>query len=379
MSATILSIIVVEAKGLKKKEFGRLDPYVEVKYTNQIYQTKVIKNNSSPIWNDCFEIQLKKIPAPIHLMVWDKEVLFLSNNFIGSASIDLSNLTDQSYDQWFPIERRGKQDSQRGEIRVKISSIQCTDLLDNHLTKSVQVASCLEDDCDHHHQEVEIITGGAEAKERIGQQTKGYPETKGQPTSNSYDELNSDLAMLSHCIQCSKSEKPANLVLMEDCLHNLCRRCLVKGINAQINDNSLQIECIYSSCQEKIPHIMLRDVLGDVEYDRYLNRQLENMEPLLKLKETIQSKAMQRLAYEGLTKCKELEDKSSQWYKNPMGYSMNRYSYVECFKCRSPYFVGQARCGGLDEFNPEDLICGQCKGDQTQKCKIHGSEYMYGV
>ncbi|KAF2071788.1 hypothetical protein CYY_006895 [Polysphondylium violaceum] len=103
------------------------------------------------------------------------------------------------------------------------------------------------------------------------------------------------------------------------------------------------------------------------------------VEPILKLKTTIQAKALARLSYEGLSKTKELEDKKSKWFNNPDAYSMDRYVYYQCFKCKNPYFAGQARCDeGLngDDYKQEDLICGNCRGTDGKQCKTHGWDYI---
>lgn len=58
------------------------------------------------------------------------------------------------------------------------------------------------------------------------------------------------------------------------------------------------------------------------------------VDALVQLRDDVEAKAMQRLVYEGLTKCADLTTPSSTWYKKEKEYVMHRYSYSLCNSCK---------------------------------------------
>ncbi|EGC37039.1 hypothetical protein DICPUDRAFT_150438 [Dictyostelium purpureum] len=149
--------------------------------------------------------------------------------------------------------------------------------------------------------------------------------------------------------------------IMLDCGHMFHYSCVEKRLT---NKNGPRITFHHlncSICKKEMKHPAIKKIL----------------DPILKDRKIIQSKALERLSYEGLAKCKEIEDKKSKWYQDPDGYSMDRYVYYSCFKCKKFYFAGQARCDeGGEGYNEEDLICGSCRGSDGKECKIHGWDYL---
>ncbi|KAK5583929.1 hypothetical protein RB653_005534 [Dictyostelium firmibasis] len=151
--------------------------------------------------------------------------------------------------------------------------------------------------------------------------------------------------------------------VMLDCGHMFHYGCIEKQLTSKTGP---RITFHHSDCplckKQMKPHPAINHIL----------------EPILKNKAIIQSKAMERLSYEGLAKCKEIEDKKSKWYQDPENYSMDRYVYYSCFKCKGYYFAGQARCdeGVEGGYKEEDLVCGSCRGSDGKECKVHGWDYI---
>jgi len=106
------------------------------------------------------------------------------------------------------------------------------------------------------------------------------------------------------------------------------------------------------------------------------------IKPLVRLKQVVQQKAVERLKAEGLENDKRLLDKKDKYFKNPALYAMDRFAYYPCAKCKKPYFGGMRQCeeaGQQDEekFNPDDLVCGSCvSGKNVLSCKIHQKDYI---
>jgi hypothetical protein len=99
-----------------------------------------------------------------------------------------------------------------------------------------------------------------------------------------------------------------------------------------------------------------------------------------KLREQIERMAMQRLVHEGL----EREAKG-----DALGFAMARFAYYECFRCKLPYFGGQAVCAGgpgeneEGQFDPKLLVCGSCASGGTAaagggetNCAVHGNDFI---
>ncbi|GAM23811.1 hypothetical protein SAMD00019534_069860 [Acytostelium subglobosum LB1] len=270
LSPLKVHIQVVEAKDLKKREFGKYDPYVEVRHLNSVRMTKVIKNNQSPVWNDSFDFNVDILNSPIILLVWDKEILFFGDNLIGCVVLELPKLRFEesagiySVDVWTPIQRLGKPDPVRGRLHVKL---QCRNSME-----------ILNDDWyllggDHDSDVCDKVYIGDDTSTTTCQETLRPPPSKKErallddsaPSSSCSTLLNdigidsssrtlliSDHDMLSHCIICDRKDQPTNLFLMEECLHNICRRCLVGGIRQQLRSTDSNFTCIYKTCTFKL-------------------------------------------------------------------------------------------------------------------------------
>lgn len=87
-------------------------------------------------------------------------------------------------------------------------------------------------------------------------------------------------------------------------------------LNAWINDSVK--ECSFFKFQNKINHVVLKDLL----------------DPIKELYEDVRRKALMRLEYEGLHKSEAIITPGVRFYNDPAGYAMNRYAYYVCYKCR---------------------------------------------
>jgi hypothetical protein len=104
------------------------------------------------------------------------------------------------------------------------------------------------------------------------------------------------------------------------------------------------------------------------------------MEPHLRLKKVITTKAMERLKYENRQNDKEIvSNVGGPYYKNPELFALHLFLFFTCFKCKSPYFAGGYQCQGNEaDFDPADLVCGACqpKSENVRECKTHGTEWI---
>lgn len=91
------------------------------------------------------------------------------------------------------------------------------------------------------------------------------------------------------------------------------------------------------------------------------------LQPCLDLYNTLVQKALTRLQYDGLSEAAEFQDPANRYFKDPVGFALNRYAYYLCYRCGRPYFGGESRCniemlmdGASDDFDPSELVCGSC-------------------
>ncbi|GAM23810.1 hypothetical protein SAMD00019534_069850 [Acytostelium subglobosum LB1] len=181
---------------------------------------------------------------------------------------------------------------------------------------------------------------------------KCHPKKIKVPSSNDY------------CNICYVEDLSCAPCLLLECGHAFHSQCIKSRLQPKQSGPRLSFKHLDCPlCNRQMKHVQLKELTAES----------------IRLRDIVQAKASQRLIFEGLNKTKELECKSSKWYRNPEGYAMHHYSYYMCFKCRNPYFAGQVRCEqdqAYDDFNPEELICGSCKGENFQQCNIHGWDFM---
>eukprot|EP00005_Dracoamoeba_jomungandri_P010073 CAMPEP_0174265340 /NCGR_PEP_ID=MMETSP0439-20130205/26099_1 /TAXON_ID=0 /ORGANISM="Stereomyxa ramosa, Strain Chinc5" /LENGTH=246 /DNA_ID=CAMNT_0015351751 /DNA_START=1061 /DNA_END=1801 /DNA_ORIENTATION=- len=97
------------------------------------------------------------------------------------------------------------------------------------------------------------------------------------------------------------------------------------------------------------------------------------------LYEEVKFRALRRLEIEGLKNDERLLLETSKYYNKPLEFALNRLSFYMCYKCSTPYFGGLRDCeqeaqqeqqNTTVEYNPDDLICGECASGKA-KCEKH--------
>mgnify|MGYP001026844503 CR=1 FL=1 len=101
----ILHLKILEAKDIPKMDvIGTADPFVlfKVSPSPEKYQTKVIKQNPKPVWNEEFHIpfmQDKSAVLHMELFDWDKVSL---NDLISTRDFEIDKYEDgKVIDQWY--------------------------------------------------------------------------------------------------------------------------------------------------------------------------------------------------------------------------------------------------------------------------------------
>jgi len=85
-----VEVNIVKGEGLKATDTdGKSDPLVKVKAHGTTFQTKAIKHNLNPEWNEKFD--LKKVPSGQSILfeVYDEDLI--RNDFLGSATYTLTD------------------------------------------------------------------------------------------------------------------------------------------------------------------------------------------------------------------------------------------------------------------------------------------------
>jgi len=104
------------------------------------------------------------------------------------------------------------------------------------------------------------------------------------------------------------------------------------------------------------------------------------LKPVIELIEDVKKKAITRMHMEELDKEWKKDPALQAKYPQSVDYAMHVLAFYMCFKCKKPYFGGKKSCAGaMDEkfkFDPKNLICGGCSGDNIEECKTHGKEYI---
>ena len=89
-----LCLVIHRASELQNKGLmGKSDPYVVVKYQDQKYKSKTVKNNQNPVWD--FVVNMKvnpKVSNKIDVIVYDKDIM--KDDIMGSAVLDVQDLLE---------------------------------------------------------------------------------------------------------------------------------------------------------------------------------------------------------------------------------------------------------------------------------------------
>lgn len=122
-----LFVRVVRARGLMGKDTNGLsDPYVRITVGPVRTETKIIKHDLNPVWNQVFAVGKDKLQGgTLELSVWDADKQS-KDDFLGGFMIDLSEVPVRKppesplAPQWYRLESKVGPGRVRGEIMVAI-------------------------------------------------------------------------------------------------------------------------------------------------------------------------------------------------------------------------------------------------------------------
>ncbi|XP_074049345.1 extended synaptotagmin-2 isoform X1 [Macrotis lagotis] len=118
----VLRIHFIEAQDLQGKDTylkglvkGKSDPYGVIRVGNQIFQSKVIKENLSPKWNEVYEALVYEHPGQeLEIELFDEDPD--KDDFLGSLMIDLIEVEkERLLDEWFTLDEVPK-----GKLHLKL-------------------------------------------------------------------------------------------------------------------------------------------------------------------------------------------------------------------------------------------------------------------
>jgi hypothetical protein len=104
----LIKLRVIEAKNLERIEAKLVDPYVKIFFGKKKFKTSAIRQNSNPIWNEFFEIDVpqKHIPSHLIFQMWYFD-RFGSDHFLGECSLPFSQLFVHNeiirLNKWYPL------------------------------------------------------------------------------------------------------------------------------------------------------------------------------------------------------------------------------------------------------------------------------------
>ncbi|XP_029444370.1 extended synaptotagmin-2 isoform X2 [Rhinatrema bivittatum] len=116
----VLRIHFIEAQDLMWKDTymkglikGKSDPYGIIQVGNQVFQSKVIKENLSPKWNEVYEALVYDY-RDVEIRLYDEDTD--KDDFLGSLMIDLTEVEkERLVDEWFPLD-----DASTGKLHLKL-------------------------------------------------------------------------------------------------------------------------------------------------------------------------------------------------------------------------------------------------------------------
>lgn len=118
----VLRIHFIEAQDLQGKDTylkglvkGKSDPYGVIRVGNQIFQSKVIKENLSPKWNEVYEALVYEHPwQDLEIELFDEDPD--KDDFLGSLMIDLAEVEkERLLEEWFTLD-----EVPRGKLHLKL-------------------------------------------------------------------------------------------------------------------------------------------------------------------------------------------------------------------------------------------------------------------
>ncbi|XP_023379370.1 extended synaptotagmin-2, partial [Pteropus vampyrus] len=124
----VLRIHFIEAQDLQGKDTylkglvkGKSDPYGVIRVGNQVFQSKVIKENLSPKWNEVYEALVYEHPGQeLEIELFDEDPD--KDDFLGSLMIDLTEVEkERLLDEWFTLD-----EVCRGKLHLKLEWLTLT-------------------------------------------------------------------------------------------------------------------------------------------------------------------------------------------------------------------------------------------------------------
>ncbi|XP_036284747.1 extended synaptotagmin-2 isoform X2 [Pipistrellus kuhlii] len=124
----VLRIHFIEAQDLQGKDTylkglvkGKSDPYGVIRVGNQIFQSKVIKENLSPKWHEVYEALVYEHPGQeLEIELFDEDPD--KDDFLGSLMIDLAEVEkERLLDEWFALD-----EVPRGKLHLKLEWLTLT-------------------------------------------------------------------------------------------------------------------------------------------------------------------------------------------------------------------------------------------------------------
>ncbi|OXB80276.1 UNVERIFIED_CONTAM: hypothetical protein H355_013674, partial [Colinus virginianus] len=118
----VVRIHFIEAQDLEGKDTylkgivkGKSDPYGIIRVGNQIFQSKVIKENLNPKWNEVYEALVYEHPGQeLEIELFDEDPD--KDDFLGSLMIDLIEVEkERLLDEWFTLDEVSK-----GKLHLKL-------------------------------------------------------------------------------------------------------------------------------------------------------------------------------------------------------------------------------------------------------------------
>ncbi|XP_054370392.1 extended synaptotagmin-2 isoform X2 [Molothrus ater] len=129
----VLRIHFIEAQDLEGKDTylkgiikGKSDPYGIIRVGNQIFQSKVIKENLNPKWNEVYEALVYEHPGQeLEIELFDEDPD--KDDFLGSLMIDLIEVEkERLLDEWFTLDEVSK-----GKLHLKLEWLTLMPTADN--------------------------------------------------------------------------------------------------------------------------------------------------------------------------------------------------------------------------------------------------------
>ncbi|KAM5180378.1 extended synaptotagmin-1 [Mantella aurantiaca] len=134
----VLRVHLLEAENLIAKDNfmggmikGKSDPYVVIRAGGKKVNSRVVKENLNPRWDQAFEILVTDVPGQdVEFQVFDKDID--KDDFLGRCKVPVKTVIKQkTVDDWLPLE-----EVKSGKLHVKVECL-------SHLTDAAQLEQVL--------------------------------------------------------------------------------------------------------------------------------------------------------------------------------------------------------------------------------------------